>query len=182
MTAAQRYIALLRAINVGSHIVKMERLRSLFDALGFGNVATFIASGNVIFDSPKRDAAALERSIERRLKQELGYDVVTFLRTPTELRAVVAQVPFSAEEIAAARTMYVAFLRQPLEGDARERLERLRTRDDDVRVGTREVYWLSRLPLSESAFSGALLEKTIGAPATLRNISTVTKLADKYVA
>lgn len=56
----QRYIAFLRAINVGGHTVKMDRLREIFEALGFSNVETFIASGNVVFETTARDPAALE--------------------------------------------------------------------------------------------------------------------------
>lgn len=58
-----RYIALLRAINVGGHTVKMDRLRTLFAQVGLANVETFIASGNVIFDTPIQDTRALEQRI-----------------------------------------------------------------------------------------------------------------------
>src|SRR6185369_8391120 len=60
-----KYVAFLRAINVGGHVVKMDQLRALFEALGFANVETFIASGNVIFDSKSKNVAALERKIDR---------------------------------------------------------------------------------------------------------------------
>ncbi len=55
-----KYVALLRAINVGGHTVKMDHLRRLFEALGFTNVETFIASGNVIFDSTSKSTKAFE--------------------------------------------------------------------------------------------------------------------------
>jgi len=58
-----KYIAFLRAINVGGHTVKMDHLRSLFEALGFSNVETFIASGNVIFESKSKSTRALERRL-----------------------------------------------------------------------------------------------------------------------
>ena len=58
--SATRYVAFLRAINVGGHVVKMDRLRNLFEALGFSGVRTFIASGNVLFDSAARNTGALE--------------------------------------------------------------------------------------------------------------------------
>ena len=59
-----KYVAFLRAINVGGHLVKMDYLRTLFEALGFENVETFIASGNVIFDSKSKNTQALEKKIE----------------------------------------------------------------------------------------------------------------------
>ena len=76
-----RYVAFLRAINVGGHVVKMDDLRRRFAQLGFTEVETFIASGNVIFSSPSRDAAALEKKIERQLEKSFGYEVKTFVRT-----------------------------------------------------------------------------------------------------
>ena len=82
-----RYIAFLRAINVGGHTVKMDALRELFEALGFEQVETFIASGNVIFETTETDTAALERRIETHLQAALGYAVATFLRSDAEVAA-----------------------------------------------------------------------------------------------
>src|SRR6476620_4469524 len=79
--AHMRLIAFLRAINVGGHTVKMEVLRRLFEELGFENVETFIASGNVIFDAPDDDQGALEKQIEGQLRTSLGYEVATFVRS-----------------------------------------------------------------------------------------------------
>ena len=75
-----RHIAFLRAVNVGGHMVKMDRLRALFAELKFRNVETLIASGNVIFEATTADAEALEQRIERHLRTSLGYEVATFLR------------------------------------------------------------------------------------------------------
>src|SRR4051794_1405623 len=96
--AMKRYVAFLRGINVGGHRVKMDHLRDLFTALGFSNVTTFIASGNVIFDTPAPDVSAIESRIEGHLKASLGYEVDTFLRTPAELATVVAFRPFPPED------------------------------------------------------------------------------------
>ena len=67
-----RYVAFLRAINVGGHTVKMEDLRRLFETMGFANVETFIASGNVIFESKSKNTQAMERKIENHLRESLG--------------------------------------------------------------------------------------------------------------
>src|SRR5687768_4657369 len=106
-----RYIAFLRAINVGGHTVKMDRLRQLFEELGFANVETFIASGNVIFETRSTKMPALEKKIERHLHAALGYEVTTFIRTPAELTAVAALQPFAPGDLAAPdHTAYVIFL------------------------------------------------------------------------
>jgi Protein of unknown function (DUF1697) len=76
-----RFIAFLRAINVGGgRTVKMQSLRQVFESLGFSRVTTFIASGNVVFETTTKKTKALERKIERALKAVLGYEVRTFVR------------------------------------------------------------------------------------------------------
>ncbi|HLE57521.1 MAG TPA: DUF1697 domain-containing protein, partial [Rhodothermia bacterium] len=67
-----RFIAFLRAINVGGHTVTMADLRTHFESLGFDRVETFIASGNVIFDAPSSDTKSLAVRIENRLRENLG--------------------------------------------------------------------------------------------------------------
>jgi uncharacterized protein (DUF1697 family) len=182
MKPVQRQIAFLRAINVGGHTVKMDRLRALFGELAFDNVATFIASGNVIFDAPAAGSAVLETQIEGHLRESLGYAVVTFLRTPAELAAVASYTPFAPDELAAeGHSLYVAFLKALPNEEAQRKLLALRNEIDDFQFHGRELYWLARARLTDSPlFSGALLEKTIGMPATMRNITTVRKLALKY--
>lgn len=179
--ASRRYVAFLRAVNVGGHTVRMDRLRALFEELDLGDVATFIASGNVIFDAPAGDAAALERRIERHLERALGYEVATFLRTPEELATIAAHPAFPASsDDGAAGTLSIAFLKAPPAEAATRAVMAYRTAHDDFHVRERELYWLCRTRTSDSAFSGAALEKALRAPATLRNITTVRKLVAKY--
>jgi uncharacterized protein (DUF1697 family) len=174
-----RHIALLRAINVGGHVVKMDRLRTLFEELGFENVETFIASGNVLFDAPRKGAASLEARIEAHLRAALGYDVATFVRTPAELEAVVAYRPFGTPDpTEAGANMWVAFLRAPIDDAAREQLLAFRTPTDEFHTHGREAYWLCRTRFSDSPVKTARLEKTLG-PSTMRNVTTVRKLAGR---
>jgi len=173
-----KYVALLRAINVGSHTVKMDHLRSLFEALGFANVETFIASGNVIFDSNSRSPQALERKIEKHLQAALGYEVATFIRGTAELKAVAAYEPFLNNE---GHALYVGFVANEPGAQAKQKLQACCGEIDDLHVQGREVYWLCRATrLSDSKFSGALLEKILGMRATFRNSTTVRKIAAKY--
>lgn len=174
-----RYIALLRAINVGGRIVKMQALREQFEALGFARVTTVIASGNVIFETATADAAALERRIEARLLATLGYDVATFLRTPAELLAAASHDAFpGAGAGGAGYPLYVAVTRAMVPGAAARALIEARNDVDDFHVNGREVYWACRTGMGQSRFSGARLEKILGMPATARNITTVRKLAE----
>ena len=175
-----RYIAFLRAINVGGHTVKMEVLRQHFEELGFSNVETFIASGNVIFEDTAANTQALEEKIEQHLHEALGYKVATFIRTEVELAAIVDNQPFPLDVLIMAQALNVAFLKEALDAAAQGKLLARTTNIDAFRVQGREVYWLCRKKQSESTFSNAVLEKTIGRPATLRGFSTIQKLAAKY--
>jgi uncharacterized protein (DUF1697 family) len=175
-----RYIGFLRAINITGRTIKMERLRELIAALGFDNVATFIASGNIIFDTAESDSEALEAQIEDHLRETLGYEVITFLRTPAEVAAIAAREPFDPDEAAEAFATMVAFLKAPPTEAARQKLMGYRSASDDFHVHGREVYWLRRSQVSERNFAIAGLEKALSLPATIRGMNTVRRLAAKY--
>jgi uncharacterized protein (DUF1697 family) len=176
-----RYFAFLRAINVGGHTVKMDALRHIFESLGFTSVETFIASGNVIFEAGQQDPAALEKAIETRLHEALGYEVATFIRTAAELAAIASYQPFPQSDLDEAPTLNIAFLADPLDPASIQKLMTWRTEIDDFHVHRREIYWLCLKKQSESTFSNAVLEKALGRKATLRGVGTVKKMAEKFV-
>jgi uncharacterized protein (DUF1697 family) len=175
-----RTIAFLRAINVGGHTVKMETLRALFGSLGFSSVETFIASGNIVFESPAKSDRALEQKIEAAMKEALGYEVATFIRTGAELAQVAAYQPFPPAALEVAMALNVAFLADPLDDAAIVKLMALRTDIDDFHAHGREVYWLCRKKQSESKFSNAVFERALRVNATFRGAETVRKMAAKY--
>jgi uncharacterized protein (DUF1697 family) len=173
-----RYVAFLRAINVGGHVVKMDRLRTLFEGMKLAKVETFIASGNVLFDSSAR-ADVLEQRIARELEGALGYAVTTFLRTPAQIAAIATAHPFS--DLAETDALYVGFLGGTAGDDTRARLTALRSAFDDFELVDREMYWRMRGKLTDSKITGAKLERVLG-PMTMRNVTTVRKLAEKLSA
>jgi uncharacterized protein (DUF1697 family) len=176
-----KYVAFLRAINVGGHTVKMDYLRELFAGLGFRNVETFIASGNVIFDSTSKSTLTLERKIESCLREALGYEVTTFIRSTSQLADIAQHKPFADSELnAEGHMLYIGFMAAEPSDAAKRKLLSLATKVDDFHLNGREIYWLCRKNFSESKISGALLAKTLGMPATLRNSTTVKKIAAKY--
>jgi uncharacterized protein (DUF1697 family) len=174
-----RLIAFLRAINVGGHTVTMAALRAHFEALGFDEVETFIASGNVIFASRSKDHAALERKIEERLRQRLGYDVATFIRTESEVAAIARYRPFEASRLHAAVALNIGFLAAPLSAEAKRALIALKTDNDDFHTHGRELYWLCKKKQSESTISNAVFERTLKVRATFRGVKTIERLAAK---
>ncbi|HSQ29095.1 MAG TPA: DUF1697 domain-containing protein [Gemmatimonadaceae bacterium] len=171
-----KHVALLRAINVGGHTVKMDRLRSLFEALSFQDVSTFIASGNVLFTTARAGSPGLEPKIERHLEGALGFQVATFIRTLAELAAIVQHDAFSPAVVRNAHALWISFLKAPPTAEARDRAMALACATDDFRVHGREIHWLRRATSSEAIVSGAALEKALGAPMTARNVTTVRKL------
>lgn len=176
-----KYVAFLRAINVGGHIVKMDQLRGLFEAMGLSNVETFIASGNVIFDSKAKSTVALEQKIEKHLHKSLGYPVATFIRAISELATVARYKPFSEVELNGdGNQVYVVFVARSPGPEVERKMKSLASEIDDFHINGREVYWLYRRRAGESKFYGALLEKSLGMQATVRNSNTIRKLAAKY--
>jgi len=172
-----RYVAFLRAINVGGHIVKMDALRKHFASLGFDDVETFIASGNVIFRSRSSAAAALERRIEACLEDKLGYEVKTFLRTDAEVTAIAGYRAFEPVHVAAARSFNVGFLSSVLDKTAITRVQGFTSPTDDFHVNGRELYWLCRTGQADSKFSNVAFEKALGVRSTFRGLNTVRRLA-----
>ena len=172
-----RLVAFLRAINVGGHTVEMARLKKLFEQLSFTAVETFIASGNVVFDSPRAAPAALEKRIAAHLEKTLGYEVATFLRTPAELAGVLSHRAFAKER--AGSTLHIGFLGAPATAAAKRQVLALTSDIDDFHVHGRELYWRCAGRFSDSVVSGPKLEKALGQPTTMRKITTVEKLAKK---
>jgi uncharacterized protein (DUF1697 family) len=172
-----RYVAFLRAINVGGHTVRMETLCELFESFGFSEVETFIASGNVLFQTTQADVAALESTISSGLKSTLGYDMAAFIRTGAELAEIAAYQPFSQSELDWAAAFNIAFLAGSLDDMERQKLMSLTTDIDRFAAHGREVYWLCQKKQSQSTFSNVVLEKTLGVKSTLRGINTIKKLA-----
>jgi uncharacterized protein (DUF1697 family) len=175
---AHRYIAFLRAINVGGHTVKMDRLRELFAALKFKNVETFIASGNVLFDATAGDVLGLETKIEKHLEKSLGYAVPTFLRTSEELR-VLAQLDAFPKEKGPEHARYVGFLKAPPTDIALASLTAMRDPQHLFHVDGREIHWLARVATVDSKISNTSFDKALKMPVTFRNATTVRRLAAK---
>ena len=172
----RRYVAFLRAINVGGHVVKMDRLRALCAAVPLDNVATFIASGNVLFDSNKTPRQ-LESAIENALEAALGYAVATMVRGGPDLAAIVERV--TARSLDQDGTLYVGFLKDAPPSPAVKAVTALSNEADVLSVHGAELYWQCRTSFSESTIVGSRLEKLVGQPMTLRNYNTVRKLAAK---
>ena len=158
----------------------MAELRRVFEGLGFKEVETFIASGNVVFQSGAEDVRSLELAIEDRLRGALGYEVTTFIRTDEELAAIAKYEPFKKSHLQDAAALNVAFLAEPPGPAAKKLITAFRSEIDDFHVRGREVYWLAQTRQSDSKFNNVRFEKMLNLRATWRGINTIKRLAAKY--
>jgi uncharacterized protein (DUF1697 family) len=177
-----RHVAFLRAINVGGHaVVKMTDLKAAFVSAGCTNVATVIQSGNIIFESTDTKTALAER-IRAGLRDLIGGDTVVITRTSNELERMRTASPFSPLRAEADAKLYVSFL---LHKPARKPplpLVEPKEALDVVAMTDRDVFVVSR-PKKNGfyGFPNGFVEKALGVPATTRNWSTVTRIAELLI-
>jgi uncharacterized protein (DUF1697 family) len=174
-----RYVAFLRAINVGGHTVTKERLIAEFEALGLEDVGTFIASGNVLFRKTGADTAALERRIEAQLRTALGYDVATFVRSATEVKRIADHDAFPSEPAGADDHLYVTLLHRPPAAAVRRQVLALATDHDRLHIRSREIYWLAHGKMLDSTIDWKVVGKLLAAETTNRNMNTIRRLAEQ---
>lgn len=175
-----RQVAFLRGINLGNRRVKMDRLRAHFEELGLEGVATYLASGNVVFDRPGSDSATLEVEIEEHLAGALGYEVKTFVRDLPRLDRLTGRAMF-----AAARedgfTPYLIFRRTEPDRHVTEAVQALETPDDRFHLLDREVIWLRRGRLTDSVIATRDLESALGgSDHTRRKLTTVERIVARF--
>ncbi len=108
-----RYVALIRGIGPGNPNMRGEKLQSAFEALGFKNLHPVIASGNVVFDSASKSAAALEKKIEQGLEKQLGFNRAVIVRSETELKKLVSKNPFKGIKDEKPNYLIVTFFKNP---------------------------------------------------------------------
>ena len=171
------YIALLRGINVGGRReVPMARLRAVHERLGHANVATYIQSGNVVFDA-EEGSDGLAEMIGAAIAAEFGFEVPVMIRSATELEAVVAAGPFTGEHFDPAR-VGVAFLDRVPGTEERLQLDADAIRPDEFEIIGREVHFHCPNGFSKTKLTNTFLEKKLGAAATSRNWKTVSILRE----
>jgi uncharacterized protein (DUF1697 family) len=171
-----RYVALLRGINVGGHaVIKMADLSACIDELGYGDVRTYIASGNVLFRSTERPST-LEPAIERALERRFALPIRVVVRSSRELARIAESVParwIGGDEL----RVTVGFLMRGTTATSAAR--RLRPRDgiDELASAPGALMWATRkdaLTRSGIRLIGTPLYKEM----TLRNLNTTFKLAE----
>ena len=167
-----RWVALLRAVNLGSrNKVPMAELRKLLEDAGYGDVRTYIASGNVILEAPP-GGKKLASDLERLVADGFGVSTPVILRKPRDLAATVEAHPFRST----AET-HVAFLAARPTKAAAARLDAVDSGGDRAVLAGADVYLRLTRGVQGSPLSASSLESALGVPATMRNWRTVVALA-----
>lgn len=172
----ETYIAFLRAINVGGRVVKMERLRTLFSELGFGNVRTYIQSGNVFFETAETDRKGLTGRIKQHLRTALGYEATTILRTIAEVENALALDPFRETVVTPDVRLCTVFISRPLPESLELPLASPKGDFELIAATAGEVFAVARIVKGKIGNPGAFVEKRFGVKATVRFFGTTDKI------
>jgi uncharacterized protein (DUF1697 family) len=176
-----RYVAFLRAINIGGRRASSQQLAGCLDGSGFTNVANFRASGNLIFDADRAPAPDLTRRLDEALTVGLGFEVRSFLRTAAQVRAIAAFEPFPPNVRAASKgKLQVALLAKPPPKRTREEVLALATDADPLAISGSELYWLPSGPTMQTDLDLRLLDKLVG-DNTRRTKNMISEIAAKFL-
>ncbi|MCA9599916.1 MAG: DUF1697 domain-containing protein [Myxococcales bacterium] len=172
-----RYVAFLRAVNVGKRTVPMARLKEELEALGFSKVSTFLNSGNAVFES-RAKAESVEKKIETALEKAFGFEVPTLVRSWADVERIAAHKPYG--DVTKPRTHMVAFLRNAPGKKVAQQIEALSNDVDTLKVKGREVHWLIEGGVSGTSLKGKDWGAMGGETTTTRNTTMLRKLVDKF--
>ncbi|HLX13184.1 MAG TPA: DUF1697 domain-containing protein [Bacteroidota bacterium] len=170
------YISLLRGINVLGHkVIKMADLKALFESLKFKNVRTYIASGNVVFQSPEKDIAKLDAAIHAKIKKFYGFDVGLLTITPNELKAAIKKNPFPKAE---PHRYCITFLSAVPKNIPHDEIDVRKTKGEEYTFIGKAMYLHCPNGFGKTKVTNAFLEKKLNVTMTSRNWNTVTKLLE----
>jgi uncharacterized protein (DUF1697 family) len=172
-----RYVALLRGINVGGKtLIKMGALKECVEAIGHAEVRTYIASGNVLFESKERSGAKLDAQLERAIETSFGLPVRVVVRSGAEVQRIVDRIPKSWIGAADLRVTVAFLLRGADAGTVARGLKPKEGIDELVTAPGAVLFATQRDALTRTGL------KLVGTAAykqmTLRNLNTTLKLAE----
>jgi uncharacterized protein (DUF1697 family) len=172
-------VSMLRGVNLsGRNKIKMDTLRAIYQGLGLRDSQTYVQSGNVVFRTKQQASAALAKRIEDAIEHKAGFRPAVILRTPVELRAVIAGNPFAARSGIEPNKLLVTFLAAEVCAQAREEIRAIKADPEEVKIGGHELYIYFPNGVGRSRLSLARLEKAVKVTGTARNWNTVTKLLE----
>jgi len=171
------FISMLRGINLGGHkMIRMAELKSLYEALDLVNVKTYVQSGNVVFDSPERDASKLASLIEAQIERSFGHAVSILIRSPNDFQRIVDTNPFLHGRNEDPAKLHVTFLYSSPSKSQLSNLGVPKGEADEFFVGNQEIFLFCPNGYGRTKLPNNFFEKKLDTPATTRNWKTVTAL------
>jgi uncharacterized protein (DUF1697 family) len=174
------FVAFLRGINIGSHLVKKGQLQEIFASLGFINVSAFKQSGNVILETDSGDSEKIRRMIEEELCKILGYEVAVFVRTIAQLKSIIDLDPFKGQD-KEGNSFLVTMLANPHPEAFSSELPLTipKSTAQVILVKGAEVFSVTHGG-GEGALPNPFVEKKLKVKATTRNINILEQIVEKY--
>lgn len=165
------HIALLRAVNVGGrNKVPMAELRQALTDAGFGGLATYVQSGNIVCTS-RKGAASVAATISKLIAHQFGHDITVIVRSPDQLAALVAGFPWDDADPKSSGVVFLA-------GDSHGELDAGKFAPDECTAVGHDVYVNCPSSFADTKLTGAWVEKASGQAGTRRNWNTVLKLVE----
>jgi uncharacterized protein (DUF1697 family) len=174
------YVVLLRAVNVGKRILKMEHARKVLEDNAFLDVASHIQTGNMLVTTPMRSLAKVEQAVGECLSTAAGFDILAMARRPAELSMLVEAADGIPHSFEGEVRRYVAFCQQDVAEEAAARLAAWEVPGERAHVIGRDVLVELGRAFHEARLGNAEVERITGAAATTRNLTVVRTLAQKW--
>jgi uncharacterized protein (DUF1697 family) len=173
-----RYVALLGSINVGGNRLKMAELKAALEEAGFANVATVVASGNVLFDHASARDAKLAAQIAGIVKDRFGIDTFAAVRSKAELEAALEESPFAGE--GEDKFVHVLFLEsQPTKAQFAKLIEDHKGRgEEELAPGTRALHIHYVKGAGKSKLTSDFIARRLGCRGTARNIRSIRRMIE----
>ena len=177
-----RFISLLRGINVsGQRKIRMAELKDAYEALDLTNVATYVQSGNVVFDGRMRSATKVAEMLEAQIQSRFGFEVTVMIRSAGDLERIVKSNPYAAQAGNDPTKVHVTFLAARPSAAMVKGVEDVDTRGDEFSFGREEIWLHCPGGYGKTKLNNAFLERKLKMPATTRNWKTVLALHDMAV-
>jgi uncharacterized protein (DUF1697 family) len=171
------FVSLLRGINVGGNKkIQMAELKSLYESLGFGQVKTFLQSGNVTFHTQQDDTEQITSDIESAIVQQFGFESKILLRTSAQLQAIYDNHPFTDDQLANPNKILVTFLKHAPDSLTLKAFQQAHTGTEIIHSNGLELYLYYPDGMGTSTLTNNLIERKLNLIATGRNWNTLNKL------
>lgn len=171
-----RYLALLRGINVGGKVLKMDALRKAMESLPVTDVSTYIQSGNLFFSASERNASFWEVKISQLILDVFDMEVAVIIRTKEEIAEAISNNPYKTEEDDV-NPYYGFFSENPSEENC-SILEEIDFGRDEFTIAGKTIYLMYAEGAGATKLTNAVVERKLKVKATMRNRKTVEKLVE----